>query len=127
MRPILALFAFALALPSTANDDTQLRRLSESDFSLILRCSQAAHLAVYIAERIPDDAGRMTFALDLQKNPQLSQRLGKGTPTASELISATMAIGTLLQEGAPADTGQAHDTLVGQAAATCALQTSDGK
>lgn len=124
MRFLLAIIVSALALPSLASNEGQLKRLSDSDFGLILRCSQAAHIAVYAAKTTPDPAGRLTFALNLQKDPHLSQKLGKGTPTASELISATLAVGALLQEGAQISTAQAHDTLVGQAAATCALQTS---
>lgn len=126
MRFLLAILVSVVVLPSLASDESKLKRLSDSDFMLVLRCSQAAHIAVYAAQEISDPAGRMTFALNLQKDPQLSQKLGKGTPTISELISATLAVGTLEQGGTAPSTIQAHDTLVGQAAATCALQTSAG-
>lgn len=122
MRFAIALFLSVMVLPANASDDGKLRPLSESEYMLILRCSQAAHIAVYVAGMIPDAGDRMKFAIDIQKDPQLSKKLGKGTPTVAELISTTLAVGALLMEGASTNTAQAHDTLVGQAAAACALQ-----
>lgn len=127
MRFLLAILISVVAQPSIAGDEGKLKGLSESEFDLILRCSQAAYIAAYAAKTIPDPASRIRFALDLQKDPQFPRKLGKGTPTASQLISATLAVGTLLQQGAEISTAQAHDTLVGQAAATCALQTNVGQ
>lgn len=120
MRFFLTITLLIASIQSNAADKSV--RLSEADNLLIARCSQAAFIVVYATDTIRNDVDRLRLVLGMQKDLQASQRLGKATPTVAEVISAFGAVGTLLMLGTSKDTAQGHDTLVGQAAATCALK-----
>ena len=123
MRPFIALVLLIAAISAGAENTNKGKRLSESDYGLITRCSQAAFIVVWAVDTEPDELKRLRLVLDMQKVLATSQKLGKATPTEAETISAFGAVGTLLMQGASKDTAQGHDTLVGQATATCALET----
>ena len=103
--------------------------LTEADFKLVSRCSNAARLAVGAAEAVPENQrSRHMFIHETLKRLNASKQLGDTTPSVSEAVSAQASMETLLQNGQkPGSSAQMHDFFIAQTAATCVLTAKSSK
>ncbi|MNE92492.1 hypothetical protein D3C80_1902220 [compost metagenome] len=97
--------------------------MTNTDFSIINQCSNAARLVVMSAERTPDSRdARSSFSKGLFEELNKQGRFGKDTPTEMDLFIAQAAVESLISQGASPKGAQGHDWFLAQASATCALQ-----
>lgn len=117
--PLTALFLIAISFPSLAAGETG-RLPSQTDLDLVSRCSNAARLVAAGATASGGNREVMhSFITDTHRG-MLEQNISH-TPKTVELVVAQSVFESLMN-GANLDNPPERDWLVGNAAATCAVQ-----